>query len=362
MMLTPHMAGAALRRIAGGRVPPRQPRRILIAHHLLLGDTLLLTALLAKLRRLYPGAEIVMTVPVAIAPLYSGQPYGVTVWPFEPRRRHTLRPMLARKGFDLAIVPGDNRHSWLALALGSRWIVAHAGDRPAWKNWPVDRLVPYPAVPTAWAEIVAQLVDGEAPPPYRTQDWAAPAFEPFEVPGPPYCVLHVGASTPLKLWQPGKWLALAQVLSQRGFTVVWSAGRGEEAIVDSIDPAADYASFAGRLDLPQLWHLLREAALLVCPDTGVAHLARLAGTPTVALFGPGTPQVFGAGEFWRDSPYRAVTVENFPCRDQRVLFRREVDWVRICRRGPGECAAPACMHAIGLDLVIAAVDELLDRA
>ena len=36
------------------RVEPIEPRRILIAHHLLLGDTLMLTPLLAKLRASHP--------------------------------------------------------------------------------------------------------------------------------------------------------------------------------------------------------------------------------------------------------------------------------------------------------------------
>ncbi len=47
----------------GPRRPPRDPRRILIAHHLLLGDTLMLTPLLAKLRARHPSAELIMALP-----------------------------------------------------------------------------------------------------------------------------------------------------------------------------------------------------------------------------------------------------------------------------------------------------------
>ena len=57
---------ALLRRLGGGaRVRPASPRRILVAHHLLLGDTLMLTPLLAKLRERYPEAEVTMAVPRA---------------------------------------------------------------------------------------------------------------------------------------------------------------------------------------------------------------------------------------------------------------------------------------------------------
>lgn len=340
------------------RRPADKPRRILIAHHLLLGDTLMLTPLLAKLRQRYPDAEIVMTLPKPIVPLYAGRPYGVEALAYDPRDRHTLSALWERRGFDLALVPGDNRFSWLARALGARWVVAFAGDRPAWKNWPADQLTPYPGTPAAWGDMVAGLVAGPAPRPYQAADWPAPAFMPFELPPQPYCVLHVGASSSLKMWAADKWLALAEQLVLRGFQPVWSGGPGEDALVSRIDPAGKYPSLAGRLDLPQLWHFLKHASLLVCPDTGVAHLGRLTGTPLITLFGPGSAVICGAGEFWRASPSRAVTAE-IACRDQDVLFRRHIDWVRRCGRSTRECAVARCMEAIGVDTVLATVDEML---
>ncbi len=171
-------------------------------------------------------------------------------------------------------------------------------------------------------------------------------------------MLHVGASSPLKLWPNDRWLALADTLTRRGYAVVWSGGRGEDAIVRAIDPAGRYPSYAGRLDLTQLWALLADAALLIAPDTGIAHLGRIVGVPTLALFGPGSAVLCGAGEFWRDAPYVAVTLADFPCRDQRVLFKREIDWVRRCARTTEECPAPRCMEGIGLAEVLAAADRL----
>ena len=94
---------------------------------------------------------------------------------------------------------------------------------------------------------------------------------------------------------------------------MWSAGAGEDAIVRACDPTRKYASYAGRVDLAQLWQLLADARVLVAPDTGVAHLGRVVAVPTVALFGPGSALICGAGDFWRDMPYRAVTVDPFPC-------------------------------------------------
>jgi len=337
---------------------PKDPRRILVAHHLLLGDTIMLSPLLAKLRANHPDARIAMTVPKAFAPLYAAKPWGVDALPFSPREAASARALFDEGPFDLAVVPGDNRQGWLAAAMGARHIVAHTGDRPASKSWLVDDERDYGG-PGAWGDLVADLVGGREPEPFAKGDWPAPPAAPADRPRSPYAVLHVGASTVLKQWAPDRWAALADALAKRDLAVVWSAGRGEEPIVERCDPGHRHASIAGRLDLAQLWHLLAGAALLVSPDTGVAHLGRTTFTPTVTLFGPGSALICGPGRFWRNTPGRAVTVDPFPCRDQAILFRRELAWVRRCGRSASQCAEPKCMQAIGVDAVLAAADDLL---
>lgn len=342
---------------------PVQVRRVLIAHHLLLGDTVMLTPLLAKLREQYPQAEVIMTVPKAFHPLYTTAPYGVRAVPYDPRDTKTLRALIKQRGFDLALLPADNRYSWLAYALGSRWIVAFEGDPGGYKSWLVDELRPYSKKPTAWGDTVAELVDGSPPRAYDPSDWPAPNCVPLNCPSGRYCVLHLGASNPLRHWAPKNWWALADWLDQQGFTVVWSAGRNETDIVHAVDPERRYRSYAGEIDLTQLWRLLAGAALLICPDTGVAHLARAVNVPTVTLFGPGSVALYGRGNFWRNSPYEAVTVDPFPCRDQQLQHRRKIDWVRRCDRflgaGPDRCPEAKCMQAITLEAVKAAAEKLL---
>jgi phage terminase large subunit-like protein len=90
----------------------------------------MLTGLLAKLRAQYPAAHIVMTVARAFAPLYAGKPYGVVAHPFDPRDFATFRELLAMPRFDLAILPADNRWSWLARAI-VRALDRRAGGRSA---------------------------------------------------------------------------------------------------------------------------------------------------------------------------------------------------------------------------------------
>lgn len=348
-----------------GRRAPPSPRRILIAHHLLFGDTLMLTPLLAKLRERYPRAEVVITTPKAFVRLYQHCPYGVRALAYDPRDIRTLFALWRVRGFDLALLPADNRYSWLARALGARWIVAFAGDRPAYKNWLVDDLIPYSTTPTAWGDTTTELIPGAPPSQYRPDAWRAPDCAPFSLPDRPYCVLHLGASSPLKHWSSENWRRLADWLRDEGCSIVWSAGPGETELVSAVDPEGSDLSLAGCLDLTQLWHLLASARLLVVPDTGIAHLGRVVNVPTVTLFGPGSASLCGAGDFWRESPYRAVTIDPFPCRDQRIQYLRTVDWIRRCERFPGpppaRCPEAKCMQAIDLEQVIEAVVSLWER-
>lgn len=358
------------------RVPPRGPiRRVLVAHHLLLGDTLMLAPLFARLRANYPQAEIWTTVAPAMVPLFAGVPYGVRCLPYDPRERSSLVAMErvlggpGQPGFDLALVPGDNRYALLARALGARWVRALDGDRPAWKNRAVDELLPWPERPMALADIFASLAgtaaaaSGPAPAHFVPGDWPLPQAAPWPAtlarPTGPYAVLHLGAGSPLRYWPGERWQALARHLVGLGCQVVWSAGPREVPLVAEADPRGEYLNLAGGLDLSQLWGLLAGARLLVCPDTGVAHLGKLAGVPTVCLFGPGSDVLFGAGEFWRTAPFFPVIEADFPCRDQRTLFKRELPWVRRCQRRPGECPAPRCMEALTLARVQGAVDQAL---
>jgi len=336
---------------------PENPRRILVLHELLLGDTLMLAPLLARLRTRHPGAEITVTARPEVLPLFSGRPYGVIPLQFSERDPDALQTLEAAKGVDLALIPGENRYTLTARALGAGWIVAFGGARPGWKNWAADELMGFPARAANLGDIFAELA-GPAPAElrYRREDWPAPAYRPFAAPAQPYAVLHVGASTPLKYWDSERWWALAERLAGK-YRVVWSCGPRESALVRKIDPQGLFASYPGNLDLQQLWHLVAGSSLLVTLDTGIAHLGKLTLTRTVCLLGPGSAALTGRGEFWREAPFTEVTVADFPCRDQRIVFGREVAWARVCRRSLAECRQPRCMEAIALEDVVRAIGQ-----
>ena len=356
------LAGALTGALARPRLAarPANPRRILVLHELLLGDTVMLAPLLAALRSRYADADIFVTSSPAYAGLFSEKPYGVRVLPYSEREPGALDALGPAADCDIAFLPGDNRHAMTARAIGARWIVGFTGGKTVWRNRAVDELVEFPSEPAALADLFATLAGLDGPSlralRYRKGDWPAPAFEPFEMPAGPYAVLHVGAGSRLRLWEPHKWRTVAQALLERGLDVVWSAGKNESGIVSAIDPVGRHPSYAGALDLAQLWRLLANARVAVTLDTGIAHLAKLTRTPVAVIFGPGSATLFGKGRFWCDNDFAEVATRQFPCRDQQRLFGREIPWVRRCNRKPPDCPRARCMEAIAPEQVVEALN------
>lgn len=350
------------------RVRPMRPQSVLIAHHLLLGDTLMLTPMLARLRQCYPDAVIYFLVPESFAALYSRRPYNIRVLGYDPRSADSyLALRKASQSVDVAFVPGDNRFSNLAYSLQAEWIVAF-NDLPEnrAKNLFVDQFVAIPEQPCHWQAMNVMLVDAiavegmylEPLPCFEKNDWPAPACDPFEMPGN-FVVLHVGASSPLKYWPAENWRALADALTELGYQVVWTASPAEKGLIEAIDAKGQYLAYAN-LSLVQLWHLIERARLVICPDTGVAHLAKITETPVVVLFGQGSDVLFGCGEFFnRGRLYQAIIVDDMPCRDQNLLFKRPVPWVRRCNRGTSQCSDNVCMKNIAVDAVYQAALRFL---
>jgi len=152
------VAAALPRMLLRGR-PRGAPRRVLIAHHpKMMGDTLLMSTIAAKARHTWPHADIVMTASPATAPLFASRPWGIEAIPFDPSDASTLAAYRRRGGYDLAIVPGDNRYGWFARALGARWIVGFSGDRPRHKDLLLDEARAYPDKADVWQGTLALMV------------------------------------------------------------------------------------------------------------------------------------------------------------------------------------------------------------
>lgn len=336
---------------------PVSPSSILILHSMLLGDSLYLYSLVAKARERYPDARIVVSVPRPLLPLFACRPAGVEAIVFNPREFSTVWSILRSGPYDLALVPAENRHTWLARAAGASHIVAFAGDVPAWKNWMVDTAVPLPERPMAIGDMFTTLLPGDAPKPFDLGDWPIP--EPLDLKVVPQnqVVLHVTSSMRTKEWLPSAWFDLALRLASAGLSPCWSIGPGEEKLLSSIDSKNVFPVMNEKF-LPTL-HILARSSVLVSVDTSMVHLARLAGVPTVVLFGPTHPELFGGGRFWQNAPFSPIFREDVPCRDDGKIFRRSSSWARICTRGLDDCPNPYCIRELSVDQVEKAVLELI---
>lgn len=110
----------------------------------------------------------------------------------------------------------------------------------------------------------------------------------------------------------------------------------------------DVVNLVGRTSLKQLLALLERADLLICPDSGPAHMATAVRTPVVGLYATSNPD--------RTGPYlsRDLTVNLYPQAVSRFLSR-SVDDVRWGAR----VRDPQAMGLIRLAEVNASVDRAL---
>ncbi len=352
------------------RKQPEQPKSFLIAHHLLLGDTLMLTPMLANLRHRYPDAVIYFLVSEQYVGLYEKSPYGIIALGYNPKNAASylnLRKVI--KSVDVAFIPGDNRFSSLAYSLNSKWIIAFWDLPKNWlKNLFVDQFMPLPDEPIGWEDMNISLIgfnnnqanNSAQNVQYDKRDWLAPSYADYRRPEN-YIVLHVGATNPLRYWQPEKWFELANRLEGLGYQVVWTASPQERITIQNIDPENKYLAFCN-LSLNQLWNLIEQAELVICPDTGISHMAKLTNTPVIVLFGQGSNVLFGKGEFFNNHIfYKAIIIEDMPCRNQNQLFKRPIPWVRRCNRTSKDCQNNRCMNEISVDTVYQTAAKFLQR-
>ena len=151
-------------------------------------------------------------------------------------------------------------------------------------------------------------------------------------------LVHPGAAFTARRWPPERWSAVARAVVDAGSRVVITGGPGEEDLAMRVARRAGLTGAAVHAggDLAQLARLVVAAARVVCTDTGVAHLATALGTPSVVLFGPTSPRLWGPPP---DRPWH------------RVLWRGTTG-------DPRGATPDAGLLALGVGEVIDALDDL----
>ncbi|MBX3176177.1 MAG: glycosyltransferase family 9 protein [Candidatus Hydrogenedentes bacterium] len=116
----------------------------------------------------------------------------------------------------------------------------------------------------------------------------------------PDVVLHPGSGDPKKNWPLDRFRALADRLGDAGLTYAWCLGPAEESLAPPPQPALQ------EMSLTALAGVLARARLFVGNDSGIGHLASVAGCPAVSIFGPTDPAV------WRPIGPRTRVLQGTP--------------------------------------------------
>jgi heptosyltransferase-3 len=295
-------------------LPPRS--RILVVALRRLGDVLLATPLIRTLKRAWPDATIDALVFRGTEGILEGNADIAAVHTLPEHARAKASLALLRmlwRGYDLAIsTQSGDRPTLFAWAAGrqSAGFVEGSGLMHRMKRFALTHPVPAVSevhrVPEVLRLAEALGVRGVA-------KVVPPQARPAQRPDSPYAVVHAAPMFRYKQWADEGWRGIATALVTRGLTVLASTGPGAEErnYLDRVWSGAPMQ----RLD-PLTWGelagLIAGAQLYVGPDTSVTHLAAATGTPTIALYGPTNPRLWGpwpAGGL--DRPWEAAgTVQN----------------------------------------------------
>jgi ADP-heptose:LPS heptosyltransferase len=263
--------------------------QILILRALGLGDFLTAVPAYRALRAAFPGATVTLAAPASLRPLL---PLTGAIDQLHPtaqlgQLRHDggdlVRP-------DLAVnLHGSGPQSiddLLATRPGR--LITHSSvqrprvDGPPWDaqlhevcRW--SRLLELSGIPVDASDLELSI-----PP-------AAP-------PVSDAIVIHPGAASPARQWPADRFGEVARQLTETGHPVVVTGTDAEQQGVQAVVRAGRLppgSDLCGLLDLAQLAALVAAARLVISGDTGIAHLATAYGTPSVVLFGPTPPQLWG---------------------------------------------------------------------
>jgi ADP-heptose:LPS heptosyltransferase len=176
---------------------------------------------------------------------------------------------------------------------------------------------------------------------------------------PPIILLNAnrGDFLPLRSWPPDRYVDLAKRLLDQyeHLAIVFTGAPDEEdGAKELVDKVASprCVNFAGRTTLDELFALYCRSELMVTNDSGPAHYATVTPIDVIALFGPETPEVFGAisqrsHPIWKDivcSPcVNAFNDRQSACESNVCMQRISVSEVfeLVCRIFESRCGSQA---------------------
>jgi ADP-heptose:LPS heptosyltransferase len=304
-------------------LPPERVRVVLITKYLGMGSIILAAPMIAKVRALYPAARVVFLTFRENRELAEmlGIFDEIIVIDSQRLRRLVADTLAAiwrlwRARVDVVCdLEFFARFSAMVAYLSGARIRAGYWSRIAWRGNLLTHPVYYNAtkhitrVFLAQAEILGAAIDEREP--LRLPDLplnreamrayrALIAESGLDSDGP-ILLVNPNAS---ELCLERRWMAdrfaraVNALLSEHArlrcvFIGASSEAAYTETVVEQCRPRDRVTNMAGRLSLAELAEALRGAALFLSNDSGPLHLATLVDTPSVAIFGPETPGLYG---------------------------------------------------------------------
>lgn len=358
-----------------------------------LGDAVMTTPALLRLRERFPEAHITLLTPEKLHNVWRQHPAIDEVIAIEAGEGlFSVGRKLHEKQFDLALVLPNSPRAALEVWLAK--IPQRIGYARPWRNWFLTQVIPArPGHAQMHKRSVAEikkLVAGNSESKTRNSEFSNSAHQVHEYlhlaaalganPGPlppqlvvtqeeieatkrkfglekivkPILGLNPGAEYgPAKRWPTLRFVAAADEIQQHT-DCVWLilGGKGDVPIANVIENGmraltegrSAKINLAGKISLRELMALLKLCRVLLTNDTGPMHVAAALGTPVVVPFGSTSPELTGPG--LPGDPRHHLLKSGAPC---APCFLREcpIDF--------------RCMTGIGVERVVEAVVEALKR-
>ncbi|MDQ6920482.1 MAG: glycosyltransferase family 9 protein [Candidatus Dormibacteraeota bacterium] len=259
---------------------------LLVLRALGLGDFLTVVPALRALSGAFPGHRRVLACPSVLAPLALHSGVVDEVRPTEPLGPvHCLRP-------DVAVNlhgRGPESHRRLLETGPGRLVafrspeVSESAGLPCWRpdEHEVER----------WCRLLAESGIPADPARLELPRRGLPAIRGARG----ATVVHPGAAYAARRWPAQRWAAVCRSELALGRRVIVTAGPGESALAQRVAKLSGLGADAVRegMGILELAGLIAQAGRVACGDTGVAHLATALGRPSVVLFGPTPPALWG---------------------------------------------------------------------
>lgn len=368
---------------------PAAPRILLVRpDHL--GDLLLATPVLHALKQHAPNAHITMMVGPWSSEIVERHPAvdRLLICPFPGFQRAPQNPLapytllvnaarqLRRDNYDLAInlrpdfwwgaallyLARIPRRVGYALEPGKPFLT-HALPFHSPEPAPISNLLLVSAglqslgCPSLEQPYSAERYPLHFTPTQHEYHWAAERLHSMGIKAEtPFVVIHPGSGAVVKLWRTEAWAFCADTLTKSLTTpglprIILTGSKPERPMLEEIARSmTSPALLVTDATIGQLAALLGRALIVLGVDSGPLHLAVAQGTPTVQIFGPTDPRIFGP---WGSSQRHIVVASTHPCPTCPAIPCGRLDF------SPEELPAHPCVRLVTEQQVLAAADKLV---